>query len=50
MILESTDQKLWVFEVFAHGLTRAGMCWSQTTRVDYMCKYFWAGGKRIFGV
>jgi hypothetical protein len=45
MILGATNQKLWVFEVFRRSLGRAGMCWSQSARVDHMRKK-WAGGKK----
>jgi hypothetical protein len=38
MILGATGQKLWVFEVFGLGLARAGMCWSQSARVDHLHK------------
>jgi hypothetical protein len=38
MILGATDQKLWVFEVLRRSLSRAGMCYSQPTRVDHMRK------------
>jgi hypothetical protein len=31
-----TDQKLWVFENLKRSMGRAGMCWSQPTRVDYI--------------
>jgi hypothetical protein len=40
-----TDQELCVFEVFRRSLRRAGMCWSQPTRVDHMCKKLRVGGK-----
>jgi hypothetical protein len=39
-ILGATDQKLRVFEVLRRSLGMAGMCLSQPTRVDHMCKYF----------
>jgi hypothetical protein len=29
MILEATDQKLWMFEVLRRSLGRVGMCWNQ---------------------
>jgi hypothetical protein len=38
MILGATVQKLWVFEVFGHGLAMVGMCCSQLTRVDHLHK------------
>jgi hypothetical protein len=38
MILGATVQKLWMFEVFRWTLGRAGMCWNQPTRVDYLHK------------
>jgi hypothetical protein len=38
MILGATVQKLWVFEVFGQGLARAGICWSQPTRIDHFFK------------
>jgi hypothetical protein len=47
MILGATVQKLWVFEVFRHGLARAGMCWSQTSRVDRLHKKWRAGEKKF---
>jgi hypothetical protein len=40
------DKKLWMFENFRRSLGRAGMYWSQPTRVDHMCKNMWAGGRR----
>jgi hypothetical protein len=43
MILGATVQKLWVFEVFGQGLTRAGMCCSQPARVDHFHKKWRAG-------
>jgi hypothetical protein len=46
MILGATVQKLWVFEVFGHGLARVGMCWSQPVRVDHLHKKWWAGEKK----
>jgi hypothetical protein len=39
-------QKLWRFEKFGRNLGRAGMYWSQPTRVDHMCKKMWIGGRR----
>jgi hypothetical protein len=47
MILEATVQKLWVFEVFGQGLVRAGMCWSQPIRVDYLHKKWKAREKKF---
>jgi hypothetical protein len=41
-----TDQKLWTFEVLRRSMGRAGMCWSQPTRVDYISPKRWAVGKR----
>jgi hypothetical protein len=38
MILGTTIQKLWVFEIFGQGLARVGMCWSQRARVDHLQK------------
>jgi hypothetical protein len=38
-----------VFEIFKRSLGKAGMCYSQPARVDYMCKNMWVGGKRFFG-
>jgi hypothetical protein len=38
MIVGAMNQKLWVFEVFGHGLATAGMYWSQLARVDHMRK------------
>jgi hypothetical protein len=37
-----TDQKLWVFEVLRRSMDRAGMCWSQSARVDYISPKKWA--------
>jgi hypothetical protein len=42
-----TDQKLWVFEVSRRSLGRAGMYWSQPARVDYLCKKWRAGRKKL---
>jgi hypothetical protein len=41
------DQKLWVFEVSRRSLGRAGMCWSQPTRVDHLHKK-WRAGRKNF--
>jgi hypothetical protein len=41
-----TDQKLWVFEVLRRSMGRAGICWSQPARVDYICPKRWAVGIR----
>jgi hypothetical protein len=41
-----TDQKLWVFEVSRRSMGRAGMCWSQPTRVDHLHKKWRAGRKK----
>jgi hypothetical protein len=41
------DQKLWVFKVSRRSLGRAGMCWSQLTRVDHLYKKWRAGRKKI---
>jgi hypothetical protein len=41
-----TDQKLWTFEVLKRSRGRAGMCWSQPARVDYISPKRWAVGKR----
>jgi hypothetical protein len=46
IIFGPTDQKLWVFENFKRSLGRAGMCWSQPTRVDHTCKKMRAVGNR----
>jgi hypothetical protein len=46
MILEATDKKLWVFEVFGQGLTWAGMCCRQPPRVDHLRKKWRAGEKK----
>jgi hypothetical protein len=43
----STDQKLWTFEVLRRSMGRAGMCWSQPARVDYISPKRWAIGIRI---
>jgi hypothetical protein len=40
----STDQKLWMFEVLRRSMGRAGMCWSQPARVDYISPKRWAVG------
>jgi hypothetical protein len=37
-----TDQKLWMFEVLRRSMGRAGMCWSQPARVDYISPKRWA--------
>jgi hypothetical protein len=47
IIFGPTDQKLMVFEVFWKGLARAGMCWSQSTRVDYLHEKWRAWEKKI---
>jgi hypothetical protein len=47
IIFGPTYQKLWVFEVFGQGLVRAGMCWSQPARVDYLHKK-WRVKKKKF--
>jgi hypothetical protein len=41
-----TDQKLWMFEVLRRSMGRAGMCWSQSARVDYISPKRWAVGIR----
>jgi hypothetical protein len=41
-----TDQKLWMFEVLRRSMGRAGMCWSQPARVDYISPKRWAVGIR----
>jgi hypothetical protein len=46
MILGAMDQKLWRFEIFGQGLARAGMCWSQPTRIDHMHKKWRVEGKK----
>jgi hypothetical protein len=40
------DQKLWTFEVLRRSMGRAGMCWSQPARVDYISPKRWAIGIR----
>jgi hypothetical protein len=40
------DQKLWTFEVLRRSMGRAGMCWSQPARVDYISPKRWAVGIR----
>jgi hypothetical protein len=45
--LGPTDQKLWMFEVSSRSLGRAGMCWSQPTRVDHLRKKWTAGRKKL---
>ena len=40
------DQKLWVFEVSRRSLGRAGMCWSQSARVDHLHKK-WRARRKI---
>jgi hypothetical protein len=47
MILGATVQKLWEFEVFRCTLGRAGMCWNQPARVDYLRKKWKAAQKKI---
>jgi hypothetical protein len=42
-----TDQKLWMFEVLRRSIGRAGICWSQLARVDYISLKRWAVGIRI---
>jgi hypothetical protein len=44
VFFESTDQKLWMFEVLKRSMGRAGMCWCQPTRVDYISPKRWAVG------
>jgi hypothetical protein len=46
IIFGPMDQKLWMLENFRRSLGRVGMCWSQPTRVDHMCKNMWAGASR----
>jgi hypothetical protein len=46
MILGATVQKLWEFEVFRWTLGRAGMCWNQPARVDYLRKKWRAAQKK----
>jgi hypothetical protein len=36
VVFGPTDQKLWMFEVLRRSMGRAGMCWSQPVRVDYI--------------
>jgi hypothetical protein len=43
-----TDQKLWVFEVLRRSMYKAGMCWSQSARVDYITPKSWAVSFIIF--
>jgi hypothetical protein len=47
MILGATVQKLWMFEVLKWTLGRAGMCWNQPARVDYLRKKWRAAQKKI---
>jgi hypothetical protein len=42
------DQKLWMFDNLRGNLGRAGMCWSQPTRVDYISPKRWVAGIRNF--
>jgi hypothetical protein len=42
------NQNLWGYEHFRRSLGKAGTCWSQPARVDYMYKKMWVGGRRIF--
>jgi hypothetical protein len=42
------DQKLWTVEVLRRSMGRAGMCWSQPARVDYINPKRWAVGIRNF--
>jgi hypothetical protein len=46
MIFGTTNQKLWVIEVFRRSVGRAGMCWSEPARVDHMRKKWRARGKK----
>jgi hypothetical protein len=46
VFLGLTDQKLWMFEVLRRCMGRAGMCWSQPARVDYISPKRWAAGIR----
>jgi hypothetical protein len=46
VFFEPTDQKLWMFEVLRRSTGRAGMCWSQPARVDYISPKRWAVGIR----
>jgi hypothetical protein len=46
IIFGPTDQKLWMFKVFRRSMGRAGMCYSQPTRVDYISSKRWAVGIR----
>jgi hypothetical protein len=39
-----TDQKLWMFENFRRSLGKAGMCWTQPARIDYISPKKWAVG------
>jgi hypothetical protein len=43
------DKKLWVYENFRRSLGRAGMCYSQPTRIDHINPKTWAAGIRRFG-
>jgi hypothetical protein len=43
---EPTDQKLCTFEVLRRSMGKAGMCWSQPVRVDYINPKRWAVGIR----
>jgi hypothetical protein len=41
-----TYKKIWTFEVLRRNIGRAGMCWSQLARVDYISPKRWAVGIR----
>jgi hypothetical protein len=46
IIFGPTDKKLWMFEVFRRSMGRAGMCCSQSARVDYISPKRWVVGIR----
>jgi hypothetical protein len=48
IIFGLTNQKLWVFENLRRSMGRAGMCWNQPTRIDYVSPKRWAIGIRNF--
>jgi hypothetical protein len=44
VFFESTNQKLWMFEVLRRSMGKAGMCYRQPTRVDYSSPKRWGVG------
>jgi hypothetical protein len=44
VFIGSIAQKLWMFEVLRRSMGRAGMCWSQLVRVDYISPKRWVVG------